>query len=584
MERALQKGIALFLAALCLLSHAAPALAAEGYVVERSESVYVDLAHDGSPLSVVSSVYLTNADKAQELRDYSSLTDIENVLGSERPLREGDCLIFNAEGEDVCYQGTASDAALPVTLRIHYSLDGKAVSAEELAGKSGYVGVHIESFNHAKHTVEVEGVETELCTPFSVICMLTLNEGFSMLQSDNGRITAEAGSTTVMALLQPGLQESLGMEEEGFHDEFRLWAQVEDFSIDSILCIVMAGMLDKEDLSRLDDMQELIDGVDELAEASDELYDGTAELRDGVEEYADGVREFNDGLIEFREGLAEYAFGVDKLYDGIGELLDGTRQLASGAEELHAGAKTFEDSLSKAMADSSGAVQFAQGTAAIINQQALNSKLTDAELAAVQQSLQIAYQSASQQQMMQLLGAISQLTDGIGQYASGVESYGAGVRKLYDGAFELKLGTGELRDGAKELHEEGGMELLDGAEEMRDGTAELVDGVDEFRTEGVYEMRAELEDMRRALARKDALLELGESYTAYSATRPLGSAAVQFIMTTETIQAEKPIETQVPVPAEDGNTARVEVEVEAGGEASWWERLWTRVRGWFGIE
>ena len=42
-------------------------------------------------------------------------------------------LTWNAGGKDISYQGT-SDKELPVDISISYRLDGKKVTAEELAG------------------------------------------------------------------------------------------------------------------------------------------------------------------------------------------------------------------------------------------------------------------------------------------------------------------------------------------------------------------------------------------------------------------------------------------------------------------
>ena len=48
--------------------------------------------------------------------------------------------VWTAEGKDVYYQGEI-DKKLPVDISVSYTLDGKNVSAKELAGKSGRVTI-----------------------------------------------------------------------------------------------------------------------------------------------------------------------------------------------------------------------------------------------------------------------------------------------------------------------------------------------------------------------------------------------------------------------------------------------------------
>ena len=93
-----------------------------------SETVYVIANTDGSAKKViVSQKYdADDANAAQEAQ--STLTDPQNVKG------------------DSCWQGT-TDKALPVTMAITYTLDGKTVTAAELAGKSGHVTMRFDDTN-----------------------------------------------------------------------------------------------------------------------------------------------------------------------------------------------------------------------------------------------------------------------------------------------------------------------------------------------------------------------------------------------------------------------------------------------------
>ena len=79
----------------------------EGHL-RREETVYVELNEYGSPNSMVSSVYLSNGAKLSRVTDHTSLTEIRNVMGSAAPEINGEAVTFQADGEDVCYQGVTA--------------------------------------------------------------------------------------------------------------------------------------------------------------------------------------------------------------------------------------------------------------------------------------------------------------------------------------------------------------------------------------------------------------------------------------------------------------------------------------------
>ncbi|MDO5112703.1 MAG: hypothetical protein Q4E65_10390, partial [Clostridia bacterium] len=436
----------------------AHAFGAEEYEKTRSESVYVDLSADGRPTSIIASVYLTNSGGEAALTDHTTLTDISNVLGNDKPQIDGNAVTFRADGDDVCYQGTGH-ATPPISVSIAYTLDGKPIDAKALRGQSGHVGIEIRTQNHAKSVQMVDGEPVTLYTPFSVVCIMTLNESFSMIQADNGQVRAGGGTVSVMGILHPGLQESLGLEDaEDIQDGLSVYANVENFEMDGIMFLAMTGIVDEQSLSSLDDVQELVDGIDDLAEATDEIYDGTVELSDGVGEYVDGVKELQDGVQELREGTNEYVNGVAILHSGLLEAVKGADDLAAGARELAGGVGTLQGQLSAQAADSSGALQYAKATTALVAR--VLGVSDPVRLANIQAVILLTYQNASQQMLTQLLSGVSQLSSGAGKLSSGVQEFRIGLRKIASGSAELAhngkdlyKGTADLEEGVDELYD-----------------------------------------------------------------------------------------------------------------------------------
>ena len=87
----------------------------------KDETVYVMTAADGSTQKILVSDWIKNALPAEAQKAIENLNDAQQV-------------------KDDCWTGTIQKE-LPVSMSIHYTLDGKTVTPSELAGKSGKVTV-----------------------------------------------------------------------------------------------------------------------------------------------------------------------------------------------------------------------------------------------------------------------------------------------------------------------------------------------------------------------------------------------------------------------------------------------------------
>ena len=109
----------------------------------KDETVYVITDASGEKQSVIVSDHLKTEGETGTVIDETNLKDIKNVAGDETFQKNADGTIaWKADGKDIYYQGT-SDGELPVSVKISYSLDGKPVSAKEIAGKAGHVVVRL---------------------------------------------------------------------------------------------------------------------------------------------------------------------------------------------------------------------------------------------------------------------------------------------------------------------------------------------------------------------------------------------------------------------------------------------------------
>lgn len=522
---------------------AAVLLSAVSYAAEksvRSETVYVDLAHDGTPVSILASVYLTNPEKLDTVTDRTILTELKNVAGTEQPDVDGQTAVWKAAGGDVAYQGRA-DAPLPFAIRIRYFLDGEPMQAEEMAGKSGHVRIEVAVENSDAHQVEVEGETVTMYTPFTVVSLFTVGEDFRSVTAENAKISSEAGSSMVTAITLPGLAASLGVEAEGkLSESFALEADVNDFELGEIMFVAMNGIVDAADVEEIDDVKTLLDGFNELQDGMNKLERGARSLRDGVEEYGKGISKYVDGVDAIAGGVDELKKGIDTLSSGVSQI----GGFGSMSSELTAAAGTISSikgEIEKAISGTSVSEEQIAGAIASVGA-AMDPPMTDEQVAALTQAVMSYIQNVSGKPD---LSGLDKLADALTSAASSVDALSGGIAQLQSGISRLASGAGELAEGASKLVENGGA-LTKGVDELYQGAAALRRGIRTLNQDGVTKLVEETSGVNVSLSRKDALFDLSEAYTSYSGLTKDGTGSVRFVLTTEDIFVPAPLETPAP--------------------------------------
>ena len=110
----------------------------------KDETVYVLTGADGTVQKIIVSDRIANSIGAQNIEDMTDLKDIEVVNGdAEYADGAGGTTVWDARGNDICYQGNI-DRELPIAMSVTYSLNGRRVTPEDRAGKSGTVTIRDE--------------------------------------------------------------------------------------------------------------------------------------------------------------------------------------------------------------------------------------------------------------------------------------------------------------------------------------------------------------------------------------------------------------------------------------------------------
>ena len=308
---------------------------------KKDETVYILADSAGKAKTTIVSAWLKNPGNEDTIKDSSDLSDIENVKGDETFTQTGNDLNWNAGGNDIYYRGTSKKEA-PVTETITYFLDGKEISAADLAGKDGNVKIRFDYANHEK--------SGDVYAPFIVLSGMLLDDTFTNIEVTNGKVVSNGDKNMVMGMAMPGLKESLNLDENDLTGEFpipdyvEVTADVKNFSLDMTMTVV-SGLSEVSgdtsfDLSKLDEKTE------DLSSAMTQLKDGSKDLSDGLNTLNEKMGDFSNGISSLQSGIAAYTNGAQTLADGIGTLKGQSSLLISGVSDLRNSVNTLSNGVS----------------------------------------------------------------------------------------------------------------------------------------------------------------------------------------------------------------------------------------------
>lgn len=467
----LNKTISAGLAVLLLLSAAIPASAAE--TTGKEEVIYIMSDAGGS----VNGVYAVNIFGKGDVTDYGDYTDVKLLNTNDTVTVDGDKITFSTDSEKVYCQGTLTNAEIPWNISIRFFLDGKELTPEEIAGKSGSLEIKfkVEKNNKCK---------TDFYDSFALQAAFTLDTEICTDIKAEGATSANIGSSKQLSYtILPGK----GIDAS-------ITANVKDFEMPfaSINGVKMNLDIEVDDSGITDKVTELNDGIDKIDDGANKLSDGSGELKNGGSSLKSGSSKLSDGAESLDSGVIKLSNGIINLQNGLDELNSQSDNLTSGSSQVKSALLNIQSSLSAVSADTenlrkltaaSGEIQngitslkngakelkdnlsYAQYKAAMSangldidalsagNSQAindLNAQISELNttLSQIQGIPGYEEQAAQLQSQIYQLSQVVQLLEGNNAALYGTEQYlnglSEGVSQLYSGLSELEKNYGEF--------------------------------------------------------------------------------------------------------------------------------------------
>ena len=352
----------------------------------KDETVYTNAKSNGEQYQTIVTDHLINEEDEKILKDMTNLLNIENTSGDEKFTQDGESLVWEADSNDIYYKGEI-DQELPVKLNIKYELDGKEISSDEIAGKSGKVKITISFENKEEHEVQINGKTEKMYTPFVVATGTYINnDNNKNIEVTNGKAIDDGSKTMVVGLTFPGMQESLNIDKDTLEipTSIEITMETTNFEMNNIINYTTPKLIEDSELDIFSKLDDIYSKVETLQSASKQIENGAKTLSDGTTTYVEKSEEFNQALNKFSNGVSSantsYSSidtGIKNLNAQVPDLTSGTKSLSDNLGAVNNGVKTMSDMLDGSQESMTSLKKGAQNISGGLTQLSAAMKTTD---------------------------------------------------------------------------------------------------------------------------------------------------------------------------------------------------------------
>lgn len=349
MKKRIVRSVTVFLLALIfLVSTAGMVFAAQSAsVVSKEEVVYATLSGSGEVRDTYV-VNIFNLNAKGMIEDFGEYTAVKNLSTTTEPVYENGKITIEGEGDRFYYQGNMQNAKLPWDIAVDYYLDGKKLSASELAGSSGRTEIVIK-------TTQNPSVNATFFNNYVLQITVTLNTDLCRNITAPDGTFANAGKNKLITFMV--------LPEKNAN--FKISIQTTNFEMEGIQFAAVPFSMNLD----MPNTSSMTSGLSALTEAIDKLNKGTETLVDGVLKSKNGAVDLKNGSGEFQVGLNTLSAGGKDIVAGSKQILDGITVINSGFQNSGGGDLTAFGQLPTALRGYAGALDTVAGNLMTLNSQ-----------------------------------------------------------------------------------------------------------------------------------------------------------------------------------------------------------------------
>ena len=382
--------------------------------INKDEIVYSILDENGNVDKNIVSAWINSSSALGTIHDISSLSNIKNVKGDEKPEINGSKLTWNVSGDDLYYQGE-TNKNLPISVNIKYELNDQEITPKDIQGKTGKFKITLSLKNNESREVYINGKSRTIYVPFITASEIMLKrDNFKDIKTSTGALLDDGSHSAITFVSIPGFKESLDLDSKyssylNLKDEIVIEGNTTGFETPTIMIAATSDVSKYlEDIDEDTDLSDLKDSLDKLQDAGQELVKGAKKVSDGASRLNTNYKKFNNGVKTLDSGITTLNNGSSQLVAKLPELNNGAQSLSSGLGTLSSASSQLNSGVNKV---NSGAASLSSGLST------LSSKT-------------------------------SELSDGANKLNSGATSLSSGLSTLSSKTSELSNGANKLNSGA----------------------------------------------------------------------------------------------------------------------------------------
>lgn len=293
-----------------------PVLAGQASVAV-DENMYINLDYYGN-VDRVNVVKGCDLNGQTTFTDYGNYTAVTNMSDYTEPVIEGNKVTWNVSPDyrgRFYYKGEldAKKVALPWNFDVSYKLNGVPKNADELAGASGLIEIHIDAkFNDSADVNEYYKNNFVL----AVAVMVDTNDCYS-LEADGAQKQTIGGNSAVVFTALPG--------EDG---DFTVRIGTDSFETSGVFMAMTP--LTGSDLEHVTDLKE---AKDTWKESGDQMHDSMQQMALSVEAMRDGIHSLQNGMNSAENARQTWSGSKDSILAGNDRALE---TLSAVSDQLEA--------------------------------------------------------------------------------------------------------------------------------------------------------------------------------------------------------------------------------------------------------
>lgn len=464
-------------------------------------------------LASVTGVVVTNNTNANSGENESVSPQITNTISENltRKFDDKNEMVYVTAGANGAVKNTFIGStlydgkeALPFDMKVTYYLDGKEVSAKDLAGKSGRVKI-IYSYQ-SKATYGGKYV------PFMAITELGLDgEKFDNVRVSNGKIISEGENYIITGYSFLGLNADL--KTDFLPTTFIVEADAKDFSLGNSYTILTNELIANIDTSKLTNLDELVSSINQLSDGLDKIIDGSSEIKSGLEKSLAGTKKLYAGAGALANGINDVTNGASRIAGGLNEISSHNNEINAGADQIFA---AMLSNANKELSASFGN----------LNLTVKNYSTTLDNLISTMTTIGNADAATSLTNLKTQLNTVQYFCTNLKNYTDGVARTSAGANELRDGLNTINGKTPELVAGLGSL--------VDGTTKLYEGSVTLNNGLNTFKSSGIDKLvDFANNDMASFIENARGTVKAASSYHSFGGSN---AKTVKFIVKTTSIK------------------------------------------------